>query len=389
MEEKLNIAVFVDYDNIEIGIKSTLRREFDVKATLDSLRERGDVVAKFAYANWGLQPRATRQMSENAVQMVQRNPSPRGDKNGGDINLALDALEMAFTHDHVNAFAIVSGDSDFNPLVNKLREYGKRVFVIGGKAFTSNILQQNCHEFISYESLIGDTGTQEPAKGSPAEKTPRGKRQRRTKELDIARAMPLITRTLQVLDRRGAIPQLGLLKSTMLQLDSRFSERDYGVSSFSELIEKLAESGALRVSGKGGQAIIETEKSPNVEPEVVTTPEDALPLLRDVLEDHRLDCEEGCLAEELEGWVNESSPDFDLSNYGFQEFAELLNFAQDKLVVRIEPDEEEGLLVFLGEEFYPSRASEVKPEAPPKRSRRRSGRKGSGRGKQAGSKDKT
>src|SRR6202790_1989798 len=156
MQDKLNIAVFVDYDNIEIGLKSTLRREFDVSLALDALKERGDIVAKFAYANWGRQDGATRQMAENAVQMVQRIPSPRGDKNGADINLALDALEMAFTHTHVNAFAIVSGDSDFIPLVNKLKEYGKTVFVVGGKAFTSTILQQNCHEFVSYESLLSD-----------------------------------------------------------------------------------------------------------------------------------------------------------------------------------------------------------------------------------------
>src|SRR5712671_267232 len=156
MQDKLNIAVFVDYDNIEIGLKSTLRREFDVSLTIDALKERGDIVAKFAYANWARQEGATRQMAENAVQMVQRIPSPRGDKNGADINLALDALEMAFTHSHVNAFAIVSGDSDFIPLVNKLKEYGKTVFVVGGKAFTSTILQQNCHEFISFETLLQD-----------------------------------------------------------------------------------------------------------------------------------------------------------------------------------------------------------------------------------------
>jgi len=110
MQDKVNIAVFVDYDNIEIGVKSTLRREFDVSLPLDALKERGDIVAKFAYANWSRQEGATRQMAENAVQMVQRIPSPRGDKNGADINLALDALEMAFTHNHVNAFAVVSGD---------------------------------------------------------------------------------------------------------------------------------------------------------------------------------------------------------------------------------------------------------------------------------------
>src|SRR5208337_2192856 len=135
---------------------STLQRDFDVSLALDALKERGDLVAKFAYANWSRQEGAKRQMAENAVQMVQRIPSPRGDKNGADINLALDALEMAFTHDHINAFAIVSGDSDFIPLVNKLKEYGKIIFVVGGRAFTSTILQKNCHEFVAYESIIDD-----------------------------------------------------------------------------------------------------------------------------------------------------------------------------------------------------------------------------------------
>ena len=156
MEKQFKIAVFIDFDNIEIGVKSTLQREFDVSLRLEALKERGDIVTKFAYANWGRQENSTRQLSEHAVQMVQRDPSPRGDKNGADINLALDALEMAFTHDHINAFAIVSGDSDFIPLVNKLKEYDKTMFVVGGKAFTSTILQKNCHEFISYESLLDD-----------------------------------------------------------------------------------------------------------------------------------------------------------------------------------------------------------------------------------------
>src|ERR1700734_2748255 len=226
MQEKLNIAVFVDYDNIEIGLKSTLRREFDVSLALDALKERGDIVAKFAYANWGRQDGATRQMAENAVQMVQRIPSPRGDKNGADINLALDALEMAFTHTHVNAFAIVSGDSDFIPLVNKLKEYGKTVFVVGGKAFTSTILQQNCHEFISFESLMSDApmpvtlpgevraprpdvrpGDRQDARpperqGDRPDREPRPDRgpdrgrQQRPAPLDLQQAIPLVERAL-------------------------------------------------------------------------------------------------------------------------------------------------------------------------------------------------
>src|SRR3989441_1364677 len=156
MEDKFKIAVFIDFDNIEIGVKSTLQRDFDVAAVLDALKERGEIVTKIAYANWGRQESSTRQLCEHAVQMVQRDPSPRGDKNGADINLALDALEMAFTHDHINAFAIVSGDSDFIALVNKLKQYNKIIFVVGGRAFTSTILQKNCHEFVSYESLLDE-----------------------------------------------------------------------------------------------------------------------------------------------------------------------------------------------------------------------------------------
>src|SRR5450432_4710884 len=162
MEKHLKIAIFIDFDNIEIGVKSTLQREFDVSVVLEALKERGEIVTKIAYANWGRMENSTRQLSEYAVQMVQRDPSPRGDKNGGDINLALDALEMAFTHDHINAFAIISGDSDFMALVNKLKQYDKTVFVVGGKAFTSTILQKNCHEFISYESMLDDSRSSRP-----------------------------------------------------------------------------------------------------------------------------------------------------------------------------------------------------------------------------------
>jgi uncharacterized protein (TIGR00288 family) len=381
MQDKLNIAVFVDYDNIEIGVKSTLRREFDVSLPLDALKERGDIVAKFAYANWGRQEGATRQMAESAVQMVQRIPSPRGDKNGADINLALDALEMAFTHSHVNAFAVVSGDSDFIPLVNKLREFGKTVFVVGGKAFTSTILQQNCHEFISYESLLDDPkrgenrqlqGPQQQQQQAPqpfqggggGDRPPRPPQQQRGRPapLDLMQAMPLVERALQVLERRAVQPQLGLLKSTMLQLDSAFSERAYGAGSFSDFVEKLKKADYVNVSGTGGRYTIERKGTP-VQETAKAKPEELLPMLRDVLETHRLELEEGALAEDLAGWVRAENPNLDVKNYGFQEFAEFLNFAQDKLVVRIEPDEEKGLMVFLGAEFYPPAPPPV--EEPP------------------------
>ena len=381
--EKLNIAVFVDYDNIELGLRSTLQRQFDVSLPLNALKERGDLIAKFAYANWGRQEYATRQMAESAVQMVQRVPSPRGDKNGADINLALDALEMAFTHDHVNAFAIVSGDSDFIPLVNKLKEYGKTVFVVGGKAFTSTILQQNCHEFISYESLLLDDpkpaieprrdardrpprdrdgrenrgGDRRPEGGAPGAGQDRGPRQRPA-ALDISQALPLVERALQVLERRAVQPQLGLLKSTMLQLDPAFSERAYGCGSFSEFVDKLKRAEFVNVTGSGGRTLIERKGSPSGEL-TAPKPEEAIPALRDILEIHRLELEEGAAPDMLFQWMKEENPEFDPLKFGFQEFVEFLNFAQDKLVVRLEADEEKGLSVFLGAEFYP-------PAPPPK-----------------------
>ncbi len=389
MQDRLNIAVFVDYDNIEIGVKSTLRREFDVSLPLGALKERGDLVAKFAYANWGRQDGATRQMAENAVQMVQRIPSPRGDKNGADINLALDALEMAFTHAHVNAFAIVSGDSDFIPLVNKLKEYGKTVFVVGGKAFTSTILQQNCHEFVSYESLLedGDRIVASPMPdrrdlrgggggGGDRQERPQDRQERKEKErkdrevnkgarpapLELSQAMPLVERALQVLERRAVQPQLGLLKSTMLQLDPAFSERAYGAGSFSDFVEKLKKADFINVSGSGGRYIIERRGGGGVE-KVAARPEDALPALRDVLETHRMELEEGgATAEELEGWMVAENPEFSLAKFGFQRFTELLNYAQDKTVVRAEPDEERGLVVQLGAEFYPPALPPAVPE---------------------------
>ncbi len=378
MEQKLKIAVFIDFDNIEIGVKSTLHREFDVAAVLDALKERGEIVTKFAYANWGRQESATRALSEHAVQMVQRDPSPRGDKNGADINLALDALEMAFTHDHINAFAIVSGDSDFIALVNKLKQYDKRIFVVGGRAFTSTILQKNCHEFVAYESIIDFPGSRpsgghqpqaqaalpapqdKPHSDRPPQQQQSPQQQRQAHKrvaLDLAQSMPLVERALGVLERREVRPQLGLLKSTMLQLDSTFNEKAYGAGSFTDFVEKLQKSDFVEVTGGEGRYMIRM-KGGTVPEKPGRKPEEAIPLLRDVLEIHRIEMDSGSTADELAEWVRQERPNFDWREYGFQEFSELLNYAQDKGLVRNQADEEKGLIVYLGAEFHP-------PAAPP------------------------
>jgi uncharacterized LabA/DUF88 family protein len=233
----LKIAVFIDFDNIEIGVKTTLGGHFDVGAVLEAVKERGEVVTKVAYGDWTRATEYGRSMSQHAIHMVQRNVTPGGDKNGADINLALDALEMAFTHRHINAFVIVGGDSDFITLVEKLKQYDRKVFVVGGRAFTSQVLQKNCTEFVAYEDILGSTSRGRQAGGPTRALT------------DIAAAMPLIRRALKLLADREVTPQLGLLKSTLLQLDSSFSERAYGASSFRDFVEKLAKAGHVALKG--------------------------------------------------------------------------------------------------------------------------------------------
>ena len=249
-QERLNIAVFIDFDNIEIGVKNTLRQSFDVGTVLEAIKERGEIVSKIAYADWTRAGDYSRHLTQHAVRLVQRNLTPGGDKNGADINMALDALEMAFTHQHINAYVIVGGDSDFLSLVEKLKQYDKKVFIVGGRAFTSVILQKNCHEFIAYENLSGvrraaarDTRSAQPPSTLAAQ--------------PMSQAFPLVKRALKVLAEREVSPQTGLLKSTLLQLDSTFSERNYGSSSFLDFAEKLAQAGLVTLKTSGRSVMVE------------------------------------------------------------------------------------------------------------------------------------
>jgi uncharacterized LabA/DUF88 family protein len=241
-DTRLRIAVFIDFDNIEIGVKNTLGGSFDAGLVLEALKERGEVVSKTAYSDWQRATGYSKQLTQHAIRMVQRNMTPGGDKNGADINLALDALEMAFTHPHINAFVIVGGDSDFISLVEKLKQYDKKVFVVGGKQFTSAIMQRNCHEFIAYENLIGSVRRQTGGRGQQVERA------------SLDQVIPLVTRALKVISEREVSPQMGLLKSTLVQLDSTFSERSYGAGSFRDFVDKLEKIGVVKLhhGGKGG-----------------------------------------------------------------------------------------------------------------------------------------
>jgi uncharacterized LabA/DUF88 family protein len=392
-DDRLRIAVFIDFDNIEIGVKNTLGASFDAGLVLEALRERGDVVSKTAYSDWQRAGSYSRMLTQHAIKMVQRNPTPGGDKNGADINLALDALEMAFTHTHINAFVIVGGDSDFISLVEKLKQYDKKVFVVGGRQFTSQIMQRNCHEFIAYENLAASTA-------GPGRR-PQGVRPGvRVDRAPIEQAIPLVTRALQVLSEREVAPQMGLLKTTLLQLDSTFSERDYGAGSFRDFVQKLEKVGVVKVhQGKGGLLVTQSEGAPVIvepgaeEAEVAVTipgPEGAVadaasasaangevrevdgfapPVAAagtqaDGIAEFRKILGSGQVRRwpmylrNVKQLMRQVSPDFDERAYGFGNLVDLLRAAGREGLVRVDRDRQGVIRVFQGQ-GTPSGSSEA------------------------------
>ena len=373
-EERLKIAVFIDFDNIEIGIRTTLSRRFDVHTVLEAIKERGEVVTKVAYGNWKRADDYSRMLTEHAVQMVQRNLTPGGDKNGADINLALDALEMAFTRDHINAFVIVGGDSDFIALVEKLKQYDKKVFVVGGRAFTSVILQKNCHEFIAYENLIGLQPHARRSSGK-APVTPRS---------HLADAMGAIRRALKILTEREVSPQLGLLKSTLLQLDPTFSEKDYGAGTFREFIQKLADGGLVNLKQVDRSLIVELKDGEHAyspagpqahdtavsHTQEIVPPQAVLPPatgnvagLIEILRRSRVKPRWPMYLRTLKQHLRSLDPSFDERSFGFTTVHDLARQAQREGILRIERNRQ-GILRILPGEKYPMESGEqLSPEA--------------------------
>jgi hypothetical protein len=170
---------------------------------------------------------------------------------------------MVFTHEHINAYVIVGGDSDFLSLVEKLKQYDKKVFVVGGRAFTSVILQRNCHEFIAYENLNRSRRPAAVRSDRPVVAAA---------VAPISQAFPIVRRALKILSDREVSPQTGLLKSTLLQLDSTFSERNYGASSFLDFAEKLAQSGLVQLKHAGRSVMVELNSGFSGDGETVEAP---------------------------------------------------------------------------------------------------------------------
>ncbi|MEO5618213.1 MAG: NYN domain-containing protein [Candidatus Eisenbacteria bacterium] len=240
---QLQIAVFIDFENIALGLRDA-SAPFEVRRILDRLLEKGKVIVKVAYADWNRFRSHTTSLHENGIELIEIPRRESTGKNSADIRLVVDAMDLSWSKAHIDTFVIVSGDSDFSPLVAKLKENGRHVIGLGMRKSTSPLLANACDEFIYYENL--ESGA-EPAEAGT----------RPTHDKDGA--FRLLADTVRALQRENFdVIQASLVKDTMKRKRPAFSESALGYGSFSELLEDAQETGliTLRTDERSGTYMV-------------------------------------------------------------------------------------------------------------------------------------
>ena len=240
---QLQIAVFIDFENIALGLRDP-SAPFEVGRILDRLLEKGKVIVKVAYADWNRFRSHTQSLHENGIELIEIPRRQTSGKNSADIRLVVDAMDLSWSKAHIDTFVIVSGDSDFSPLVAKLKENGRHVIGLGMKESTSPLLANGCDEFIYYEDL------EHGAEPAPADRKPTH---------DKAEAFHLLADTVRALQRENFdVIQASLVKDTMKRKRPAFTEASLGYGSFSELLEDAQESGVvtLRKDERSGTYVV-------------------------------------------------------------------------------------------------------------------------------------
>jgi uncharacterized protein (TIGR00288 family) len=234
MSEEPLIAVFVDFENLAIGVRQMKAGRFEIQLVLKRLLEKGRLVFKRAYCDWSNYRDAVNEFHAQGVELIDIPQSKMSGKNSADIRMVVDALDLCYSKEHIDTFALLSGDSDFSPLVSKLKENHRRVIGCGVKTSTSDLLIANCDEFIYYDDLIR------------AAKKPRGAQRKGKKEGD--KKQEAIDRVLEVLlsVEQDYDPLWGsTLKQAIRRVHPGFSEGYYGYGSFSDLLEDLKAQGHI------------------------------------------------------------------------------------------------------------------------------------------------
>jgi len=243
--EITNMALFCDFENVALGVRDAKYAQFDIKKVLERLLLKGSIVVKKAYCDWDRYKEFKATMHEAAFELIEIPHVRQSGKNSADIRMVVDALDLCYTKAHVDTFVIISGDSDFSPLVSKLRENNKRVIGIGVKDSTSDLLSANCDEFIFYDDLVREqeaknkrAGKKVPVKSSPAgaakKAGPKSEADKRQEALDF------IVETIEALSaERGEDEKIwgSMVKQTMKRRQPGFNETYYGYRSFGELLE--------------------------------------------------------------------------------------------------------------------------------------------------------
>src|SRR5713226_6790910 len=228
-----SLAVFIDFENLALGFQGR-RDRFDIARVLERIVEKGKIVAKKAYADWSRFLPYTAPLHEAAIELVEIPRRAQTGKNSADIRLCVDALDLAYSKDHIDTFVIVSGDSDFSPLVSKLKENGKHVIGLGMQESTSELLRDNCDEFIYYEDL----GKQAPMAPTVSSNVPETKR----------KAFGLLLESLLALRRENKeVLWSSMVKDTMKRKKPSFNESYHGYRTFSELLEDAQKEGLLEL----------------------------------------------------------------------------------------------------------------------------------------------
>ena len=228
------IAVFVDFENLAIGVRDLKGERFEIDLVLKRLLEKGRIVYKRAYCDWSNYREAVREFHSQGIELIDIPQTKVSGKNSADIHMVVDAVDLCYAKQHIDIFALLSGDSDFSPLVSKLKENNKRVIGCGVKSSTSDLLISSCDEFIYYDDLIRTA-----RKTGPARKAGRKAPNKKQEALD---RLVAIVRSLEV----DYDPLWGsLVKQTIRRVHPGFSETYYGYRTFSELLEEAAGQGLI------------------------------------------------------------------------------------------------------------------------------------------------
>jgi len=248
MNEDRNLALFCDFENIALGVRDARYAKFDIKPILERLLLKGSIVTKKAYCDWERYKQYKPGMHEAAFELIEIPHIKMSGKNSADIRMVVDALDLCYTKEHIDTFVIISGDSDFSPLVSKLRENAKTVIGVGVRQSTSDLLISNCDEFIFYDELVSPAGNESdesPAKSRTRKKGKKSKKKtvKKVAEDPAQEAIDLVIETTEALyAERGDRAKLwgSMIKQTLKRRRPGFSESEYGFSSFSDLLEEAA-----------------------------------------------------------------------------------------------------------------------------------------------------